>query len=104
MRDQTDSRTLPLPLVIPGIEVTEFFGDPSTLVDVVPSVVRPEFPGRWGTECLRNGSGRAFWFVSRFVARHRVEYLLDALGQEVRFRSEAAALAAIEKVGEVSVA
>lgn len=54
----------------------------------------PTYPSHWGTELVRNPSGRAFWFVSRFVSRTRLEYVEDAAGKPKCFRIERDAVAA----------
>ena len=53
------------------------------------------YPSSWGAELVRNPSGRAFWFVSRFVARTRLEYVEDVPGQPKCFRLERQANAAV---------
>lgn len=72
MRDQTDSRTLPLPLVIPGIEVTEFFGPLPLSVfhgDGRAVLAKGAGPGIWN-EWVRHCGGDRF-----FTARVRSAYL-----------------------------
>jgi hypothetical protein len=54
----------------------------------------PTYPQAWTTELVRNPSGRAFWFVSRFVSSTRVEYIEDVAGKPKCFRLEREALAA----------
>ena len=53
------------------------------------------YPSAWSAELVRNPSGRAFWFVSRFVARTRLEYVQDVTGQPKCFRLERQAAAAV---------
>ena len=48
--------------------------------------VLPQFPHAWTLELHRNGSGRAFYFVSRFINPHEVEYLTDIAGEPRCFR------------------
>jgi hypothetical protein len=44
------------------------------------------YPTAWGVELVRNAQGRAWYFVSRFVSRYRVEYLSDAAGEAIAYR------------------
>ena len=44
------------------------------------------YPHSWSVELRRNDSGRAFFYVSRFVARNLVEYLTDLHGAPRCFR------------------
>ncbi|MGM3413083.1 hypothetical protein KXR69_26190 [Ralstonia holmesii] len=53
------------------------------------------YPSAWSTELVRNPSGRAFWFVSRFVSRTRLEYVEDVTGRPKCFRLEREANAAV---------
>lgn len=55
------------------------------------------YPHAWSTELVRNPSGRAFWYVSRFVSRTRVEYLNGIDGAPRCFRRESEALAAVTR-------
>ena len=52
------------------------------------------YPSAWGTELVRNPSGRPFWFVSRFVSRTRLQYVEDTAGQPKCFRIERKAVQA----------
>lgn len=49
---------------------------------------QPTYPLAWGKELHRNSSGRAFWYVSRFVARDEVEYVEALDGGAQCFRRE----------------
>lgn len=62
------------------------------------------YPQPWGLELVRNGAGRAFWYVSRFVARTRVEYLENIAGAPICYRSEREALAALAQVNDAPAA
>ena len=53
------------------------------------------YPQAWGLELVRNGAGRAFWYVSRFVSRTTVEYLENIAREPICYRSEREALAAL---------
>lgn len=55
------------------------------------------YPAPWGVEVVRNPANRAWYFVSRFVDRRTVEYLLDVRGEPIAFRQLRAALAAIKE-------
>jgi hypothetical protein len=64
----------------------------------------PAYPHAWKTELRRNAAGRAFWFVSRFVSRTRVEYLENVFGEPRCFRLERDALAACKRANEGATA
>lgn len=61
---------------------------------------RPTYPAAWGKELIRNPSGRAFWFVSRFVTLTEVEYVKDVTGAPECFRIERLADEALQRVRE----
>ncbi len=65
------------------------------MTEDMSAVTKSPYPHPWGTELVRNPSGRAFWFCSRFVSRTRVEYIKDVSGRPKCFRSERAAVAAV---------
>lgn len=65
--------------------------------DRQPHASEPQYPQPWGVELVRNPSGRAFWFCSRFVSRTCVEYIEGVDGKPRCFRAQRAALAAIEQ-------
>lgn len=54
-------------------------------------VVSMAYPHQWSVELVRNGAGRAFFFVSRFIARTEVEYVTDVAGTPVCYRNRAKA-------------
>lgn len=56
------------------------------------------YPTAWGLELVRNEAGRAFWFVSRFVAPGRLEYVTDASGAPECFRLVTDAKRALQRV------
>lgn len=61
------------------------------------------YPHAWSLELVRNASGRAFFYVSRFVARGRVEFVLDSIGREPKcFRRESEALVACREANEAA--
>ena len=55
------------------------------------------YPHAWRPELVRNASGRAFWFVSRFISRTRVEYIENVSGEPECYRLERLAVAAAAK-------
>jgi len=68
------------------------------------SSTKPGYPSAWGLEMHRNGAGRAFWYVSRFVSRTRVEFLQSTVGQEPKwFRNEQAAQSACDELNGEAV-
>lgn len=58
------------------------------------------YPQAWGLELVRNGAGRAFWYVSRFIARTRVEYITNVAGEPICYRSEREAMAALAQAND----
>jgi hypothetical protein len=58
------------------------------------------YPQPWGLELVRNGAGRAFWYVSRFIARTQVEYVTNIAGEPICYRSEREALAALAQAND----
>lgn len=45
------------------------------------------YPHAWAVEVVRNEAGRAWYFVSRFVSRAEVQYMLKGFSDEpARFR------------------
>lgn len=55
------------------------------------------YPHAWRPELIRNASGRAFWFVSRFISRTLVEYIENVSGEPECYRLERLAVAAAAK-------
>ena len=70
----------------------EFLHGKLTMNNLIPS-----YPSSWTKELVRNPSGRAFWFVSRFVSRTTLEYVKDVTGSPKCFRQEAKANAAADE-------
>ena len=58
------------------------------------------YPQAWGLELVRNGAGRAFWYVSRFIARTEVEYVTNIAGGPICYRNEREALAALAQAND----
>lgn len=53
-----------------------------------------KYPSSWNVELVRNASGKAFYFVSRFSSATTVEYLNDSLGNTKCFNHRTSAEAA----------
>lgn len=49
------------------------------------------YPAPWSVELIRNDSGRAWYAVSRFIGRNRLEYLVNVDGSPRWFRTRPAA-------------
>ena len=58
---------------------------------------RRVYPEAWGVELHRNYSGRAFFYVSRFINRTEVEFVTEIDGGAKCFRRERDAIAAMER-------
>lgn len=64
---------------------------PAVETHTAARVARSDYPHTWSVELVRNASGRAFYFVSRFTRPHECEYVegIDGEPQCYRLKKDA---------------